>query len=219
MKITGAIFDMDGTLTESMQMWRSLRERYVRAKGLEPEKDLDKHLGEIGWENSYDYLRKTYGINLESNSEMYEDMKKLIVEPFYRNEVKLRSGTLELLEQLNSRGVKMCVASATDEWLVEIALETLNIRRYFSKLYCVPEFGKNKSFPDIFEAALEHLGTDKESTFVFEDALYSAKTAHEAGFPIVGIFDSTEPDQDGLKKIAALYVHDYRDDMSSLFEE
>ena len=219
MKITGAIFDMDGTLTESMQMWRTLRERYVRAKGLEPEKDLDRHIEQLGWEHSYSYLRDTYGIDLESSSEMYEDMKKLVVEPFYRNEVELRPGTMELLEKLKSKGVKMCIASATDQGLVETALNTVNIRHYFSKLYCVPEFGKNKHFPDIFEAALEHLGTERESTFVFEDALYSAKTAHEAGFPIVAIRDATEPKQEELKELAVLYVNDYRDDMSSLFGE
>ena len=70
MKISGAIFDMDGTLTDSMEMWRTLRERYVRSKGKEPEENLDKKLAEIGWENSFDYLRKTYGIDIADDKEM-----------------------------------------------------------------------------------------------------------------------------------------------------
>lgn len=217
MKITGAIFDMDGTLTDSMTMWRTLRQRYVRYKGCEPEENLDNKLAEMGWGESYDYLRKTYGIAIESDSEMYEDMKGYVAY-YYKNEVALKKNVKELLEYLHGKGVKMCLASATDRWLCEMALEHCGIRHYFSELYGAPEFGKDKHSPDMFEAALAHMGTAKESTFVFEDALYSAKTAHEAGFPVLGIFDSTEAKQDELKAIADIYVQNYPEDVSSLFE-
>ena len=89
------IFDMDGTLTDSMTMWRTLRQRYVRYKGCEPEENLDKKLAEMGWEESYDYLRKTYGIAIESDSEMYEDMKGYVAY-YYKNEVALKKNVKEL---------------------------------------------------------------------------------------------------------------------------
>ena len=133
-KYNYVLFDLDGTLTDSMTMWRTLRQRYVRYKGCEPEENLDKKLAEMGWEESYDYLRKTYGIAIESDSEMYEDMKGYVAY-YYKNEVALKKNVKELLGYLHGKGVKMCLASATALELLDLALKHCDLEKYFSKIF------------------------------------------------------------------------------------
>ncbi len=209
MKIQGAIFDMDGTLIESMEMWRSLRERYVRLMGKEPEPNLDDKLAkEIGWDKADQYLRDTYGVGIGVEN-IYEEIKRVIVAPYYQNEVQLIPGVLEFLDKLQAAGVPMCLASHTDLWLCEIVMERFGIRKYFKELYTAPELNTNKKFPLMYRLSHDCLDTPKEGTWIFEDASYALETAKGEGFPRVGIYDVTEPYPEKVKELGDIYIHDY----------
>ncbi len=209
MKIQGAIFDMDGTLVESMEMWRSLRERYVRYMGKEPEPNLDHKLAtEIGWDKADQYLRDTYGVGIGVEN-IYEEIKKVIVAPYYQNDVQIIPGMLDFLERLDKAGVKMNLASHTDLWLCEIVMERFGIRKYFKELFTAPELNTNKKFPLMYQLAHKSLGTPKEETWIFEDASYALETAKEEGFPRVGIYDVTEPYPEKVEELGDIYIHDY----------
>ena len=112
-----------------------------------------------------------------------------LMEKYYLSNVALKDGALQMLQELKGRGVKMCLATATDRFMVEKILDRLNIRDYFLTIFTSKEVGLGKRFPLIYEKALEFLGTDKESTYVFEDAVYAIKTCHNNGFKVVGVYD------------------------------
>ncbi len=183
MKITGAIFDMDGTLLNSMDYWAIVPTEYLNLKGITPKADTNRYFLEIGMKEWYKYQEIPYPFE-EVSRDIYTLMEK-----YYLNDVVLKDGALDMLGRLRDKGVKMCLATATDRFMVEKILDRLNIRSYFLSIFTSKEVGLGKRFPLIYEKALEFLGTDKETTYVFEDAYYAINTCHNNGFKVVGVYD------------------------------
>ena len=100
----------------------------------------------------------------------------------------------------------MCVASATQKDLLSIVVERFGLDRYFSAIISCGDIGKSKEHPDVFLAALEHLGTPIEDTYVFEDSVVAVETAVRAGFGTVGIYDKYGFDHDRIKSLATEYI-------------
>lgn len=207
MSIKGAIFDMDGTLLDSMHIWSNLANIYVESKGKIPEPGLTDKVWTLTMLEAAEYIKQQYGIEGEPE-EMVKEIY-LMIESFYRREVEARPGIHKVLEELWQAGIPMCVASATDTYLVEYALERTGLRKYFTKIFCCSDVGEGKESDRIYQAARESLGTPAEETWVFEDALHAAQTAKEAGFPVVGIRDDSEAGQDELRRTADLYIDGY----------
>ncbi|MBR2024968.1 MAG: HAD family hydrolase, partial [Clostridia bacterium] len=113
----------------------------------------------------------------------------MLMQKYYDNDIVLKDGVYDMLLRLKNAGVKMVLATATDRNVVEKILTRLNIREFFSAIFTSKEVGKGKRCPLIFEKALEFLGTDKETTYVFEDAIHAMKTCYDNGFKIVGVYD------------------------------
>ena len=103
----------------------------------------------------------------------------------------------------------MAIATATDRYLIKAALERCGILHFFDKIFTCAEFG-SKNDPEIFEQAGQFLKTDRAETWVFEDAFHAAKTAAGAGFPVFGILDPSEENQQGLREVSALCLKDFR---------
>lgn len=204
MEIEGAIFDMDGTLIDSMGIWRNLPELYAREKGLEPDPRVDDTIWDQGMLNGAGYLKKLYGME-EDPKVIVQEMFDLVVR-FYREQVLERTGIRKILEELSAGGVRMCIASATDEWMGKHAMERTGLDRYFDRYFCCRQVGEGKESDLIYQTARRFLGTDVEQTVVFEDALYAAKTASAAGFKLVGIRDAWENGQEELRKLSDLYL-------------
>lgn len=208
MKISGAIFDMDGTLTDSMFIWNDIGNRYLLANGITPKNNLWDDIKNLSMRQFTEYISKEYGID-KTGEEIFAGIDAL-VEPLYRNEVLAKDGVFLLLDRLQAKGVKMCVATATDIHLVKIVLEKLGLRKYFSAVFTCNEVGAGKETPVIYEKALEHLGTPKEETVVFEDALHAVITAKKAGFPVAGIYDQyADSQKDEIKAASDYFVQDY----------
>jgi len=125
---------------------------------------------------------------------------------FYKNDVKLKDGVVQVLELLNNRGVKMCIATATDRWLFEPALERFDLNKYFKCIFTCTEEKTSKANPDIYIRAADYLETEINETLVVEDALYAMKTAKKAGFIVTGIYDkSADDEQDEIKAVCDYY--------------
>ncbi len=209
MSISGAIFDMDGTLIDSMHVWSGMSGIYLKSKGKQYDAEFEREIKALSVIEGLKAYVKHYGLE-ETPEQMAEDMRELMRE-FYKSEAAPFDGIIELLEHFKATGVKMCVATATDTDLAEIALAKCNLRHYFSEVFSCKQIGKGKGSPDIYRAALSHLGTEKSTTWVFEDAKYAAKCAKDDGFNVVGIHDHSEPLTDTMAEFCDIYVKDRKD--------
>ena len=206
MKIRGAIFDVDGTLLDSMFIWDTIGETYLRSIGYQPKENLNETFKNMSLHQAARYYQTEYGVT-QSIDEIMDGVNAML-ERYYRFEVPLKPGAAELLERLRQNGVKLCIATATDRHLVEAALDRCGVLSCFGEIFTCNEVGHGKDEPDIFEAALRFLGTRKEETIVFDDALYAVRTAKEAGFLVAAVYDSHERSQAEVRARSDLYLED-----------
>ncbi|MBQ3489674.1 MAG: HAD family phosphatase [Clostridia bacterium] len=205
--IKGAIFDLDGTLLDSMSIWDTIGEDYLRSLGIEPRENLAEVFKTFTLEESAEYYRTHYGVIL-SVEEIVNGVNGMI-EDFYRNTVTLKKGVAEFLERLSKNGVKLCIATVTDKYLVEAALTRLKVRQYFGDIFTTAEVGCGKNNPKIYRTALAHLGTPKSKTVVFEDTLHALMTAKNDGFSVAAVYDEHEPMQAEIKAKGDYYITDF----------
>jgi len=206
----GAIFDLDGTLVDSLMVWEVLWDKFGR-KFLNGEKfqitaDDDKAVRTKTLKDAMYFLHSIYNIG-NSGEELLETANELIRE-FYACDVKLKDGVLEFLKYCSVNGVKMCIASATDKNLINVALNHCKISEYFDYILSCTEVGKGKDEPDIYLKAMSSLGTKPEETYIFEDSLVAVQTANKLGIKTVGIFDKYNYGHSELKKVASVYIDD-----------
>ena len=203
MKMTGAIFDMDGTLLDSMPIWDRVGIDYLAGLGIQARPDLPERLLTMSMRQAAAYFG--YGVNLPEAEIM--DGVNARIEAFYRKTAPAKEGVRDFLHALRQSGVKMCVATATDRPLAEAALRRTGLLSYFSFLLTCTEAGFGKDSPDIFVLAQKKLGTPREQTVVFEDALYAMQTAKRAGFPVAAVYDaSSQADQEQIRQLADVYM-------------
>ena len=205
--IQGVIFDFDGTLFDSMFIWDTAGESYLRSIGKKPEADLQKVLKPMSLLQSAQYIREKYDIPLSVEEIM--DGVNYTVENFYFHTVEPKPGVIAFLEELHRRNIRMCIATATDRYQVEAALQRCKMRHFFSEIFTCTEVGSGKDRPDIFRKAMEHLQTDRSNTAVVEDAYHAAHTAKQNSFKVVGVYDSHESRQQELLQIADVFLPDY----------
>ena len=205
--IKGAIFDLDGTLLDSMWIWDTIGEVYLHSLGIEPRENLAETFKTFTLEESAEYYRTHYGVT-QTVAEIVDDVNGM-VEKFYQDTIPLKIGVHDFLERLSENGVKMCITTVTDRYLVEAALERLGVRQYFSEIFTTAEIGCDKTTPQIYRTALAHLGTEKSETIVFEDAYHALMTAKNDGFPVAAVYDAHEPRQTEMKENGDYYIADF----------
>ena len=206
--IKGAIFDLDGTLLDSMSIWRNMAVDYLRSQNVEPREDLFDAVRVMSLADTAVYFREEYGI-MKTGEQMMAEINAN-VEHFYNNVAQKKEFVIDLLDILKERGVKMCVATATDRHLVEPAMRRNGLDKYIDKIFTCTEAGAGKDAPDIFFTALEYLGTAKEETYVFEDSLFAIKSAKKAGFPIIGVYDRFSDYQiEEVKEMSDIFINGF----------
>ncbi len=204
--IRGAIFDMDGTLLDSMSIWEHYATTYLRERGISAPPELDTAISAYTLADAAVYLKETFGLP-ESPAELLKGIDRS-TSALYETVLPKR-GIPELLALFRERGIPMAVATLTDRHVVERTLSRLGLIDYFSHIFICGELGVRKDTPVIYDTALAALGTAREDTAVFEDAWYAIKTASAAGYPVVAIHD---PSSDRLfakaEAVAALAVRE-----------
>lgn len=210
MNIKAAIFDMDGTLVDSLMLWdiiwKAYGDKFLNGEKFIPDKKIDKAIRTLPLKNGMELLFDRYGFG-GSAEELLAYTTDIFADA-YRNIIRPKEGVIEFLEKLYADGVKMCIASATAPDLVNIALDACDLRKYFIKFFSCADLGLGKDKPDIYYLALDFLKTEKAETFVFEDSLVAVDTAMKAGFPTVGIYDKYNDGAEQLETMATYFIAD-----------
>ena len=205
MKLRGAIFDMDGTLVDSMGMWYRIDDTIFEMIGQELTPEVRKVLCVKSLSGSVDYCLEHYPA-VCTRQELLDGVMQHI-RAFYGEEAEAKPGAAEFLTELQRRGVKICLATATNRPEVEIALKHTGLDRYISFIRTCEEAGADKTRPDIFEQCLPLLSCSREECIVFEDSPIALRTAREAGFPTAGVCDPHwESAQEELRSTADYYL-------------
>ncbi|WP_027623160.1 HAD family hydrolase [Clostridium lundense] len=200
-----AIFDMDGTLIDSMPAWRNLGCDYLKGKGIKVPENLNEVISAMSMTESASFFKKEFGIR-DSSKQIISDINELIKDE-YKYKIPLKPYVKEYLSNLQRNKVIMCVVTATPVELAEVVLKRLEVLSYFSFVICCDEVGVGKSKPDIYYLAIKKMGANIADTMVYEDADYAMRTAKNTGFYTIGIYDeSTRKSKEEMQLLCDKYV-------------
>ena len=208
MNIKAAIFDMDGTLVDSLgywdMLWNMLSKKYREGRPFVPNEQDAKAVRTLTLDGAMALIHAHYGMG-SSAGEVLDIAESFLWEHYEKN-VKPKAGVKEFLEACLKNGTKMCVASASSREMVQFALKHCGLDSYFPEIFTCGEVGKGKEHPDVYRVAQAWLGSETEDTWVVEDSVTALKTAAGIGMPTVGVYDRYNPYQDVVRQISTVYV-------------
>ena len=207
MSIKGIIFDLDGTLIDSMGIWSRIDREFLHENGVtEPPADISDIVKKMTVEQSSQYFIDRFG--LSCTKEYVIDRIEELVRTEYEERIQLKPDVAGLLDYLDGAGIPYGIATATYKVLAEAVLKRCGIYGRFRFLLSDREYPMGKKYPDIFYGAAELLGSSPEETLVVEDSLHCIETAKAADFVTAAVYDeASEPDRKQIEALADYYVH------------
>ena len=203
-----AIFDMDGTLLDSMDCWRSLNLEYVLSLGITPTKKQREEMYNLSGSLIIPYLKREFGVDAE-----FEPLLKsacTAIEAHYRRGLPLKPGAKEYLLRLRARGVKCVLATATPARQALVALNLSGLTPHLDYIFSTEMIGLHKNSVEFYDALCAMIGEEKRDCVMFEDALYAMQGARNAGLGVIGITDATnELDRPEIIKICDQVIDSY----------
>jgi len=208
--IKAVIFDLDGTLIDSMWVWNKIDEDYFRNRNMDLPVGLKNEIEHLSFDETAAYFKKAFSLldTVETIKKEWNDIA--YVE--YLNNVKLKPGVVEFLSLLKTLNMKIGLATSNTESLIEAVLQANGIYHYFDCITLTDEVSRGKNFPDVYLLAAEKLGIDPEQCIVFEDILPAVKGAKAAGMKVVGVYDDFSKEQkEDIINHADHYIIEYNE--------
>lgn len=181
------ILDLDGTLLDSLNAWDNVGNRYLESISVQACHDLDEILTDLTLEEAACYIQKHFHLK-QTIQEITAGICHQIADQ-YENQIELKPGVLEFLNQCQRKGIEMVIFTASDFQLVEKALLRLDVIHYFKYIFTCENFGFTKKQKESYIKIAERIGYKKNECIVVEDALYAIKTAKAGGFTVKAIYD------------------------------
>ncbi len=206
-----AIFDLDGTLLDSMWVWKKIDAQFLADRGFEVTQDYTDAIKAMGWEEGARYTIDRYGLS-ETPKQVIDTWFDMS-EEYYRFHIPMKAGAKEYLSLLHEKGVPMAVATSMEpQKNIDIVLRANGIADYFQNITMSTEVTRGKGFPDIYLLAASRLGVDPADCAVFEDILAAIRGAGNGGFQTVGIYDDiSEGEWPLIEKEATLAVRNWQE--------
>lgn len=204
----GAIFDLDGTLLDSLYVWEQIDIRFLKKRGITATKDYTQAVTPLGFHKAAEYTITRYGLS-ESPEEVIREWN-VMAQQAYASEITLKPNAQKYLLHLKNRGVKLAVATALHQESIESVLKNNGIYDMFESFTMLQEVSRGKGFPDIYLLAADKLKLHPEDCVVFEDILTAVKGAKSGGFLVCGVYDPyAEHEWAQIEALADYTVRDF----------
>ncbi|RKM62491.1 HAD family phosphatase [Butyrivibrio sp. CB08] len=202
------IFDLDGSLVDSMWMWKAIDIEYLGGFGIEAPKDLQKEIGGRSFVETAIYFKERFGLE-DSIEKIGDDWNRMAFDK-YTHEVPLKDGADKFLTICEEKGIKLGIASSNSTELIEQVLASHGIRDKFKSIKSGTEVLKGKPAPDIYLTVAKELGADPSKCLVFEDLVDGIIAGKNAGMTVVAVSDDYSRHSDDEKKeLSDMYIEDY----------
>ena len=202
------IFDLDGTLVDSMWMWKAIDIEYLGKFGYELPPTLQKDIEGMSFSETAVYFKETFQIP-DSLEEIKTTWNRMAYEK-YTKEVPLKKGVQEFLDYGKENGILFGIATSNSRELVDATLEALKIKEYFACVMTACEVAKGKPAPDIYLAVAENLQVEPSRCLVFEDIEMGILAGKNAGMEVCAVEDEFSMNQiEEKKRLADYYIKDY----------
>ncbi len=204
----GAIFDVDGTLLDSMNVWWDVLTDFFRIHGHELSDEDAARYKELTFEESIPMISDILGLKM-SCTEISDELKKMAFKQ-YENTLPLKKDADKYLKKLHDAGIKTAIATSGYEDLCKTAFLRLGVWQYIDACAFSSEVGVNKSNPDVYLLAAKRIGIPPEECIVFEDISTGIRGAKKGGFITCAVYDETSAEEtDILKQIADRYITEW----------
>jgi HAD superfamily hydrolase (TIGR01509 family) len=210
MRFDAVIFDLDGTLIDSMGVWKKIDVDFLTKRGFEVPPDYFNAIAAMGFRETANYTIGRFCLD-ESADSLMDDWSEMASYE-YGHSVKLKPHARDYIRRLNARGIRLSVATSSPGNLCEAALSNNEIRGYFDVVCTAEDVGRGKEFPDVFLRAAERLGASPASCLVFEDLLPAVRSAKSAGMTAWGVYEESYSYQwDEVMRDADGFLYDFKD--------
>ncbi|MCL2195216.1 MAG: HAD family phosphatase [Oscillospiraceae bacterium] len=190
-----AIFDLDGTLLDSMWVWHEVDRAFFAARGMTMPDDYVQTIHGMTFRETAEYTIARFGLH-ETPAEIMREWNELSALQ-YRDHVQLKPGAREFLQALNARGVKLATATALTTHVMHAVLQSNGVDALFDAFTSADEVARGKTFPDIYLLAAQKLGVPPAQCIVFEDVRKTIAGIRAAGMKGCAVFDN-QPDWDDM---------------------
>lgn len=204
------IFDLDGTVVDSMWVWPKVDIEFLGQRGMELPEDLQTALDGKSFYESAVYMKRRF--RLEESEEELMDIWNHMAMDMYVHKVKTKEYVETFLKDLKQKGIKTGIASSNSHVLVEATLRSNGILEYFDSVHTANEVAQGKPFPDIYLLVANDLQVKPENCLIFEDIVMGILAGKNAGMETCAIYDSYSAyDDERKRETADYYIHSYKE--------
>ena len=216
--IKGVIFDMDGTLIDSMWVWNEVDVDYVKRYQLVEPEGFYEAIEGMSFTDVAKYYKKTFPQIKDSVEQIKADWMEMGYK-MYRDDVELKSGVKEFLDELKKRDIRIGIATSNDRDMTEMVLEARGILSEFDAICTSDEVKIGKPAPDVYLKAAEDIGVDPKDCLIFEDVPAGLMAGKSAGMKTCAIADKFSEDQIEKKRaLADYFIQDYFEILKGTYE-
>lgn len=210
------LFDMDGTLLDSMHAWYAAEMGYLKDAGVDPD-DVDyNELVISGTQALVEYLQDHLGVDVDPHAMRRHSLE--VMARYYDRDVEPKDGVQQMLDAFRDMDIPMAIGTSTPGVLSEMALETTELRSYFDFVLSASDCGISKNVPQFYELAAREFGVSTEEIVFFDDALFALRAAHDAGCFTVGVYDDAYgQDEEAVAREADAFIYQFSDFSAELW--